>query len=35
VEEMLLTACNSDRLIDAIPGTYDDVNGKKYPAVNR
>ena len=27
-------AC-SDRLIDAIPGTYDDVKGKKYEAINR
>jgi hypothetical protein len=25
----------SDRLIDAIPGTYDDVKGKKYEAINR
>jgi hypothetical protein len=31
----LLTLANSDRTIDAIPGTYDDVKGKKYPAVNR
>jgi hypothetical protein len=28
-------ACKSDREIDAIPGTYDDAKGKKYPAVNR
>jgi isopenicillin N synthase-like dioxygenase len=26
---------NFDRTIDAIPGTYDDVKVKKYPAVNR
>lgn len=25
----------SDRLIDAIPGTYDEVKGKKYEGVNR
>jgi hypothetical protein len=31
----LLTLEHSDREIDAIPGTYDDVKGKKYPAVNR
>jgi hypothetical protein len=25
----------SDRLIDAIPGTYDEVKGKKYEGINR
>ena len=30
-----LTGMCSDRLIDAIPGTYDDVKGKKYEAINR
>jgi hypothetical protein len=31
----LADVLQSDRTIDAIPGTYDDVKGKKYPAVNR
>jgi hypothetical protein len=31
----LLTVLCSDRLIDAIPGTYDEVKGKKYEGVNR
>lgn len=33
--DVFADACDSDREIDAIPGTYDDVKGKKYPAVNR
>jgi hypothetical protein len=35
LERTLADDCKSDREIDAIPGTYDDVKGKKYPAVNR
>lgn len=26
---------NFDRFIDAIPGTYDDLKGKKYEGINR
>ena len=26
---------NFDRFIDAIPGTYDEVKGKKYEGINR